>query len=247
MVLSGEFPGFDAKYAAIDDIMMVGAEYGNFRGLSGNDSSLLAFFLTNLKDFKIPYHSKFAIAEDPLAEGGEAPVDVVNKLSEFGGRNFFAETGNPNAIILCNIPADPPSGVEDWTEQRGLTAWEAYRLRRSFSVSDNHTPENWRGQIARLSPKILFLCGPDSFEPEDLRPDGYISIRDVSYGMSFLISREYLEKIEPILLRQNSILIDCLVSDDDCFRFTVQNPTRRDGRVDYNQKPLSRIIEYRKP
>jgi len=232
--------GASPEEARIASVMMVGAEYGTENGLSHNDSLILTMFLRHLAYFKIPYDDKFTPFDNLSVPGHPAPVEVVNRLSEYGGRDFFHENGNPDVIILCNIPENPPSTESDWQANNDLTGLERYRLRKSFSVSATHAAEDWRKKVSELAPKMVAIFGHDTFSPESLRAEGYISIRDPKTYTCFLFSRDYLENIEAYLIASRSMLHDCVVSEEENFAIVEEYP-KREGRADFLQRPIYKM------
>ncbi len=232
--------GASPEEARIASVMMVGAEYGSVNGLSHNDSMILTMFLRHLAHFKVPYDDKFTGFDSFSVPEQHAPVEVVNRLSEYGGRDFFYESGHPDAIILCNIPENPPSTESDWRANNNLTGMEIYRLRKSFSVSSTHAAEDWRKKISELAPKMVTISGHDTFSPESLRADGYISIRDPKTYTCFLFSRDYLENIEAYLIASRSMLHECVVSEEENFAIVEEYP-KREGRADFLQRPIYKM------
>lgn len=229
MSLSHAFKGSDAADAMISDVMMVGAEYGPAYGLTENDYALLYCFVRVMGMIKIPVSDELASFDNSRNKANvSAPVDVVNKLPEFGGRDFFLETGHPDVVILCNIPANPHVEKEDWQSGHNqYLASEREMLRTAFTVSDYHHDEddwyNWRTKMAEMNPKFILLSGTDSFEPELFKKSGYILIQGPGLARGLYVSKNYLEEVGAYLVLADSPLSLCIFGESQDYRLVVQH------------------------
>lgn len=200
----------------VSNIMMAGAKRGSCNGLSENDIVLLRSFLKTLEILKIPFDHDFKPFKEASAEGN-TPVDIVNTHRDHGARDFFLEQPRFDAIILCNIPKDPPAEEQDWDDPKKLYVLKERRLLEgAFTISIYHHPEddyyNWRQKMHELNPRFILLSGSDGFEPELFMLGGrYTLLRGPGLGEGLLVSKEYLESIEAFLAIENSPLLDCVL------------------------------------
>lgn len=242
MSASDDFEGSNSKENTIEKIKMVGAVPGEMHGLSFIDNHLLSFFLQNLDRLKIPTGEDLEKFNSETNADTKAPVDIVNYLPEFGGRDFLLEQGNPDAVIMCNIPEGSAVNEDDWTTERILETPVALNLRQSFSVSEHHTPGNWKAKMAELSPKLIFISGGDSFDPSLFMDGRYICLKGPILVQGLLISKSFLKDIEISLRESNSPLVDCIGSQYDYFELTTQHEKQEFGRYSRPKAGTPKLI-----
>ena len=225
---------FRQNQAQLNIFWMVGAEIGEFSGLSQNDRGILSRLFRTLSVLRVP-------SADPIRKyeaidyntNVKAPVEVINREKVHGGRDFFLERGKPDVLSLCNIPEEGPVDDDEINKgHSGLSSLDRYNLRNKFGVSQeySHDIDNWTLKIADLRPKIVLVSGNDSFDPAELRPEGYYSVSGVGcFGAKgFLVAESYVRENWNFFIEQESPMLQLLegrVSEHFDFGFDANTLT----------------------
>lgn len=189
--LSKAIKGLDPSAFALGRFGLVGAEAGEYEGLSLTDNSILRSIVGTIEK----------IWDLPEFLSPEKEKIIINIDHEEGGKDFqtmqFSEGNQFDVIALCNIPEDV-EGVDNFV-MRHLAELEPEardRLLRSFQSSVHHNDtKKWKQQIVNSGAKVVFLFGTDTFRAEDIISDDFI---EVPYGLkgghrgSVFIRKDYL-------------------------------------------------------
>lgn len=200
-------------------VMMVGAVPGSDYKLGDTDLLLLSRVARNLQTLKIPVASALKnCAMRPLDHAVNVDLDVVNILPEFGGRDFLEDEATTDLLIFCNIP----DYSFEFNRIDSYTMLRYERLRRAFMVSAHHENHDaWRRRIDESGAKVVFIEGLDSFSPQQIKSDNYMSFQGEHCLNGLLIRTDYFESIAPDLIRGGSVL-------SEAYEDRIQNPWHQD-------------------
>lgn len=223
--LSSSFAGLDPVPLSFHKFALVGAETGEYDGLSLTDVSLLRSVNKTIED-------RWKLGEF-LPEG--RTVDVINLHEEHGGLDFLKETVSTDVLVFCNIPED----VEE--QQDIVRRFEndpdpdvqamVSNIRKSFRSSVDHKDKTkWRDKILESGAKVVFLYGSDSFKSEDLIGDEFIPVPRTltdNHVVGVFVRRDYLHDAYTYFLVNGKPLLD--LADKNLNDHLNAQPNRPNG------------------
>jgi hypothetical protein len=204
-------------------IMLVGAvpEYETVSAKNGfifeDDFKYLEITLKKLRDAGVPISPDFQ-------------VDVVNKLEE---RDFLAEKGKADLIVLCNLPSDPNGAELYWDP-----TIEAFK-------------NEWQDRISKTGAKVVATLGVNdehSFSYKNIESGNLQNVShsrakiDMSlitpiFTHSILMTPQYISEISEHLNKETEIGKNALYKKD--FDENLQIPKKTTGSGGYAEKILS--------
>lgn len=171
-----QFTEKTATGSPLRHITLVGGEYeADGKVLCENDKSTLRAFVDEMNRLKVPLSADIAAAIDKRHDLSLESYRIVNINGAHGGvgQDFAAFRDRAEIVIFCNIPLG--NEARPGPDDKDLPAW--------------------RESLARSGASIAWINGSDSFPPESVMGDAYLTIAPDTDRYSYLIAKSYFESI----------------------------------------------------
>jgi hypothetical protein len=159
----------------LQHITFVGGEYEpGKKVLCENDKYTLRGFVYEMNKLKIPLSVDIALAADERHDLSPESYRIVNIDSRHGdGQGFEAFRDKAEIVLFCNIPLG--NEARPGPDEKDLPAWKE--------------------ALEKSGARIAWINGSDSFPPESMQGDTYITVRPDTDRYSYLIVKSYFKSM----------------------------------------------------